>query len=77
VQQEFATVLKKLEQDDQFQASLKRLKKEVNLKKLQFVRGATFDAYGQIRRACHPATRTDWLRHIQDWAQRPASRSIF
>ena len=77
LQQELAKVLKKLEQDHKFQASLERLEKKIDLKSLKFVEGATFDAYGQVHGACHPATRVDLLRDIQDWAQRPNSKSIF
>lgn len=44
---------------------------------LKVVEGATFNAYSQVHRGCHPATRVDLLRLIQDWAQRPGGKSIF
>lgn len=70
-------VLKELNQSHKFEASLKQLEKKIDLDKLKFVQEATFDAYGQVHGPCHPATREDLLRKIQDWAQRPDSRSIF
>jgi hypothetical protein len=36
-----------------------------------------FNSYGEDHMTCHPATRVDLLRQIQDWAQRPNSKSIF
>ncbi|KAJ9654752.1 hypothetical protein H2198_006270 [Neophaeococcomyces mojaviensis] len=45
--------------------------------RIKYVEGATFDAYGQIHGACHPATRGELLQEIQDWAQRRGSKSIF
>jgi pantothenate kinase-related protein Tda10 len=36
-----------------------------------------FNSYGDDHITCHPATRVDLLRQIQDWAQQPDSKSIF
>lgn len=36
-----------------------------------------FNSYGGDHVTCHPATRVDLLRQIQDWAQQPQSKSIF
>jgi hypothetical protein len=45
--------------------------------RLKYVEGATFDAYGQLHGACHPATRRELLREIQDWAHKQRGKSIF
>jgi len=36
-----------------------------------------FNAYDGDHTTCHPATRVDLLRQIQNWAQEPHSKSIF
>jgi hypothetical protein len=36
-----------------------------------------FNSYDQDHSTCHPATRVELLRQIQDWAQQPDSKSIF
>ena len=77
LRQELRTVLEEVEQIHKMQVFLKRIEKKINLNRLKVVEGALFDAYGQIHRACHPATRVDLLRHIQDWAQQPDGQSIF
>lgn len=49
----------------------------VNLNSLRTVDEASFDAYGQVHRACHSSTRVDLLREIQDWIRNPHGRNIF
>lgn len=44
---------------------------------LRHVEGAAYDTKDQVPRACHPATRTDLLHSIHDWAEQPGSKSIF
>lgn len=36
-----------------------------------------FNSYDQDHTTCHPATRVDLLHQIQDWVQKPHSKSIF
>jgi hypothetical protein len=65
--------------------ALIRLKEEINkssrgtldLDKLPYAKGAMFNSYDQDHTTCHPATRVDLLRQIQDWARQPHSKSIF
>jgi len=47
------------------------------LDRLPYAKGAMFNSYGEDCITCHPATRVDLLRQIQDWAQEPHSKSIF
>ena len=77
LQQELQTVLEEVEQIHKVQVFFERIEKKIDLNRLKVIEGASFDAYGQIHQACHPATRVDLLRHIQDWAQQPDSQSIF
>jgi hypothetical protein len=55
----------------------KRLRSKLDLDKLPYAKGAMFNAYGGDHRTCHPATRVDLLRQVQDWAQQPQSKNIF
>lgn len=59
------------------QESLKQLQIKIDLDKLPHAKGAMYNSYGNDLITCHPATRVDLLRQIQDWAQRPDSKSIF
>jgi hypothetical protein len=45
--------------------------------KLPYAKGAMFNSYDVDHTTCHPATRVDLLRQIQDWARQPHSKSIF
>ncbi|KAI9839239.1 MAG: hypothetical protein M1819_003233 [Sarea resinae] len=56
---------------------VRRLEVRLDLDKLPYAKGAMFNSYGEVHKTCHPATRVDVLRQIQDWAQRPQSKSIF
>lgn len=48
------------------------------LKKLPQVKGAAFDSYAdEDEPECHPDTRTDLLREIQNWVDNPTSKCIF
>ena len=47
------------------------------IRKLPYAEGAMFNSYDGDHTTCHPATRIDLLRQIQDWARRPDSKSIF
>lgn len=49
----------------------------VDLNLLWIVEDASFDAYGQVHRVCHPSTRVELLREIQNWVQEPQGRNIF
>jgi len=62
--QELQQVLKEIEQVHTIQATLARLEKKMDLGRLRVVEGATFDAYSQVHRGCHPATRVDLLGAI-------------
>jgi hypothetical protein len=55
----------------------KRRRSKLDLEKIPYARGAMFNSYGGDHRTCHPATRVDLLRQVQDWAQQPQSKSIF
>lgn len=77
IRQDMQKVLLELERGHQFQASLNRIEIKLDLDKLRYARGATFDASGQVHRACHRATRVELLRDIHGWAQNPQSKSIF
>ena len=76
-EQKLQKVLVDLEQQHKFQDSLDRLETNFALDKLPYAIGAIFDSYDQVHVACHPATRVDLLRQIQDWAQQPQSKNIF
>jgi DNA polymerase III delta prime subunit len=70
-------VLQELQQIHRVHDSIDRIERKIDLSKLEFVEGATFDAYGQVHTACHQGTRQELLKYIQDWARRPDSKSIF
>jgi hypothetical protein len=55
----------------------KRLGRKLDLEKIPYAKGAMFNSYAGDHRTCHPATRVDLLRQVQDWAQQPQSKSIF
>jgi len=70
--------------------AVRRLKKEINdtlsspdghlvLKNLPTAKGAAFDTHaeGGRNRTCHPDTRVDLLRQIDDWVDHPTAESIF
>src|SRR3954452_4674724 len=46
-------------------------------RRLKYVPGALYDAYGLEHRACHRGTRRELLEMIDRWAEHPTSRSIF
>jgi hypothetical protein len=50
---------------------------ELDVDEIPYAKGAMFNAYGGDYMTCHPATRVDLLRQIQDWAQASNSKSIF
>jgi Mrp family chromosome partitioning ATPase len=77
VKQDLQKVLKELEKYHKLQASLDRIETKIDLEKLPCVKGAIFDSYGAVHVTCHPATRVDLLRQIQDWDRQPHSKSIF
>lgn len=70
-------VLEELKHIRQIQESLDRLETKLDLDKLPYAKGATFDSHGVGHETCHSATRVDLLGQIQDWAQHPQSKSIF
>ncbi|RMZ91481.1 hypothetical protein DV736_g1283, partial [Chaetothyriales sp. CBS 134916] len=65
--------LQELENFRQLQASVNQIEIKLDLGKLPFAKGAMFDAYDADHVTCHPATRVDILRQIQDWALQPQS----
>lgn len=75
--QDLQKVLKELEKHHKLQESLDRIEIKIDLDKLPCVKGAMFDSYGAVHVTCHPATRVDLLRQIQDWARQPHGKSIF
>ena len=77
LEQKLQKVLVDLEQHHKLQDSLDRLKTNLALDKLPYATGAIFNSYDQVHVACHPATRVDLLRQIQDWARQPQSENIF
>ena len=70
-------VLQELEHSHQLQESLDRLEIKIDLDKLPYARGAMYDSDGDDHIFCHPATRVDLLRDIDNWAQDPDGKSIF
>jgi hypothetical protein len=75
--QDLQRVLEEVKALHNVQDSVKRLEIKLELDKLPYAKGAMFDSYGAVHITCHPATRVDLLRQIQDWAQYPKSKSIF
>jgi hypothetical protein len=45
--------------------------------KIPYAQGAIFDSSDIDHVTCHPATRVDLLRQIQNWAQQRESKSVF
>lgn len=52
-------------------------KKPAALDRLPYARGAVYNSYGQSHTTCHPETRLDLLREIQNWMRRHDSVNIF
>jgi len=77
LKQDLQRVLEELRRFHQIQESLNRLEIKLDLNKVPYAKGAMFNSYGADYITCHPATRVDLLRQIQDWAQQPQSKSIF
>jgi NACHT domain len=77
VKQNLEKALKEIKYIHIIQSSLNRLEIKLDLDKLPYAKGAIFNSYDQDHTTCHPATRVDLLRQIQDWAQQPDSKSIF
>ena len=77
LKQDLQTVLKELQQSHRLQESLDRLETKIDLDKLLYAKGALYNSYGHDHITCHPDTRVNLLHEIYDWAQHPASKSIF
>jgi hypothetical protein len=77
LQQKMQKVLAELQQHYQLQASLDHLHVKIDLGKIPYVRGAIFNSSDGIHNLCHPATRTDILAQVQQWAQLLDGKSIF
>ena len=43
-------------------------------RRLKYVSGALYNAYGLEHRACHPGTRRELLEKIDRWAEHPPSQ---
>ena len=70
-------VLEELEKLHNIQESLNRIEIKLDLDKLPYAKGAMFNSYDQDHTTCHPATRVEVLRQIQDWTRQPDSKNIF
>jgi hypothetical protein len=57
--------------------ALSRIEKKIDLARLPYVKGATFDSHGEDYITCHRDTRVDLLHQLRDWAQQPRSNRIF
>ncbi|KAH0562075.1 hypothetical protein GP486_003227 [Trichoglossum hirsutum] len=77
LKQDLQSVLREFKNSHQIQESLDRMEIKLDLDKLPYAKGAIFNSYGDNHITCHPATRVDLLRQIQDWAQQADSKSIF
>ncbi|KAL8942223.1 MAG: hypothetical protein Q9211_001490 [Gyalolechia sp. 1 TL-2023] len=75
--QELQKVLRELEQHHKMQGSLNRIETKIDLSKLPYVAGALFNSYQEAHVTCHPNTRVDLLRQVQNWAQQPYGKRIF
>lgn len=79
LQQDLRTTLKELRQHHNVQESIDRLGSKIDLDKLPYAAGAIFQSFSdsEVYTSCHPATRVDLLRQIQDWARQPDGKHIF
>ena len=77
LKQDLQRVLEELQQSHRLQESLDRLETKIDLDKLLYAKGALYNSYGHDHITCHPDTRVNLLHEIYDWAQHPASKSIF
>ena len=77
LQQNMQKVLAELQQHHQLQASLDHLHVKIDLDKIPYATGAIFNSSHSVHTLCHPATRTDLLAQVQQWAQLLDGKSIF
>ncbi|XWW94391.1 hypothetical protein V2A60_002334 [Cordyceps javanica] len=61
----------------EMQNSMNRREIKLDMDKLPYARGATFNSKDQDHTTCHPNTRVDLLRQIKDWIRSSNSKSIF
>jgi hypothetical protein len=77
LQQNMQKVLAELQQHHQLQASLDHLHIKIDLGKIPYAKGAIFNSSDGVHNLCHPATRTNLLAQVRQWAQLPDSKNIF
>ncbi|KAF7505435.1 hypothetical protein GJ744_000762 [Endocarpon pusillum] len=77
LQQDMQKVLAELQQHHQLQASLDHLHLKIDIDKIPYAKGAIFNSADNAHTLCHPATRTDILAQVQQWAQLLDGKSIF
>ncbi|KAL7934345.1 putative WD-repeat protein [Trichoderma chlorosporum] len=53
------------------------VQQDINLAKLRPVEGAAYDSYDNEHSQCHPDTRVDLLRQIEDWVDEPVGKCIY
>jgi len=72
------TALKELEEIRVIKESMDMLANKIDEVELPSAGGAAFNSYdGELDARCHPDTRTDLLRQIEDWAEDPQGKCIF
>ncbi len=79
LQKDLGTTLEELRQYHSVQESIDRLGSKIDLDKLPYAAGAIFQSFSdsEVYRTCHPATRVELLRQIQDWARQRDGKHIF
>jgi hypothetical protein len=71
-------VLKELEELRGIEGMINTLASKIDLARLPSIDGAAFDSYqDELDARCHPDTRIDLLRQINDWAADRQGRCIF
>jgi len=72
------TALKELEEIRAIKESVNMLANKIDEAELPSAGGAAFNSYdGELGARCHPDTRTDLLRQIENWAEDPQGKCIF
>jgi hypothetical protein len=72
------TVIKVAENVANVRAHNEKIDQKIDLAKLPSAEGAAFDSHeDEHHERCHPETRVDLLRQIQEWAQDPQGKCIF
>ena len=79
LQKDLRTTLEELRQYHSVQEVIDRLGSKIDLDKLPYAAGAIFQSFSdsEVYTTCHPATRVDLLRQVQDWARQRDGKHIF